>query len=47
MAPNGRYFGSMDAIEVAELALSLPDVDPAQPSPARIYDFWLGGSQNF
>ncbi|MBW8805987.1 MAG: SAM-dependent methyltransferase [Catenulisporales bacterium] len=37
----------MDAIEVAELALSLPDVDPAQPSPARIYDFWLGGSQNF
>ncbi|GAA2061527.1 SAM-dependent methyltransferase [Catenulispora yoronensis] len=37
----------MDAIEVAELALSLPDVDPSQPSPARIYDFWLGGSQNF
>lgn len=37
----------MDAIEVAELALSLPDVDPAQPAPARIYDFWLGGSQNF
>jgi len=37
----------MDEIEVAELALSLPDVDPSQPSPARIYDFWLGGSQNF
>ncbi|NUP47961.1 MAG: hypothetical protein HOW97_11705 [Catenulispora sp.] len=37
----------MDAIEVAELALSLPDVDPTQPAPARIYDFWLGGSQNF
>ncbi|NUR63144.1 MAG: hypothetical protein HOV87_31480 [Catenulispora sp.] len=37
----------MDAIEVAELALSLPDVDPSQPAPARIYDFWLGGSQNF
>jgi hypothetical protein len=37
----------MDAIDVAELALSLPDIDPSQPSPARIYDFWLGGSQNF
>ena len=37
----------MDAIDAAELALSLPDIDPSQPSPARIYDFWLGGSQNF
>ncbi|WP_194923484.1 SAM-dependent methyltransferase [Catenulispora pinisilvae] len=37
----------MDEIDVAELALSLPDIDPSQPSPARIYDFWLGGSQNF
>ncbi|HWG26654.1 SAM-dependent methyltransferase [Actinospica sp.] len=37
----------MDSIEAAELALSLPEVDPEKPSPARIYDFWLGGSQNF
>jgi SAM-dependent methyltransferase len=37
----------MDSIDAAELALSLPEVDPARPSPARIYDFWLGGSQNF
>ena len=32
---------------MAELALSLPEVDPDRPSPARIYDYWLGGSQNF
>jgi S-adenosyl methyltransferase len=25
----------------------LPAVDPDQPSPARIYDFWLGGKNNF
>jgi SAM-dependent methyltransferase len=37
----------MDPIDVAELALSLPEIDPERPSPARIYDFWLGGSQNF
>ena len=37
----------MDPIDVAELALSLPEIDPEKPSPARIYDFWLGGSQNF
>jgi SAM-dependent methyltransferase len=37
----------MDSIEAAELALRLPEVDPSRPSPARIYDFWLGGSQNF
>jgi SAM-dependent methyltransferase len=37
----------MDPIDAAELALSLPEVDPEQPSVARIYDFWLGGSQNF
>lgn len=29
------------------MALSLPEIDPDQPTPARIYDFWLGGSQNF
>jgi hypothetical protein len=39
--------GRMDPIEVAELELSLPEVDPEQPSVARIYDYWLGGSQNF
>jgi hypothetical protein len=33
----------MDPIDVAELALSLPEVDPQRPSVARIYDFWLGG----
>jgi SAM-dependent methyltransferase len=37
----------MDSIEAAELALRLPEVDPSRPSPARIYDYWLGGSQNF
>jgi SAM-dependent methyltransferase len=37
----------MDPIDAAELALSLPEIDPNKPSPARIYDFWLGGSQNF
>lgn len=37
----------MDPIDAAELALTLPEIDPQQPSPARIYDFWLGGSQNF
>lgn len=37
----------MDPIDAAELALSLPGIDPERPSPARIYDFWLGGSQNF
>ena len=37
----------MDPIEAAEWALSLPEIDPNKPSPARIYDYWLGGSQNF
>ncbi|WP_194897996.1 SAM-dependent methyltransferase [Catenulispora pinisilvae] len=37
----------MDSIDAAELALSLPEVDPSRASIARIYDFWLGGSQNF
>lgn len=37
----------MDSIDAAELALCLPEVDPSRPSIARIYDFWLGGSQNF
>lgn len=26
---------------------ALDDFDPAQPSPARVYDYWLGGSHNF
>ena len=37
----------MDAVGRAELALTLTGIDPEKPSPARIYDFWLGGSQNF
>ncbi|HEV2344806.1 MAG TPA: SAM-dependent methyltransferase [Actinocrinis sp.] len=37
----------MDPIDAAEFALSLPEVNPNAPSPARIYDFLLGGSQNF
>jgi len=37
----------MDPIDIAEMALSLAEVDPDKPSPARIYDYWLGGSQNF
>ena len=43
----GRIVPVMDSIEAAEFALGLPEVDPDLPSPARIYDFWLGGSQNF
>jgi hypothetical protein len=26
---------------------TLPEINPERPSPARIYDYWLGGSQNF
>ena len=37
----------MDHTDAAEFALSLPEIDPTKPSPARIYDYWLGGSQNF
>jgi SAM-dependent methyltransferase len=37
----------MEPVELAELALSLSEVDPDKPSVARVYDFWLGGSQNF
>ncbi|WP_249160853.1 SAM-dependent methyltransferase [Actinospica acidithermotolerans] len=37
----------MDPVDRAELALSLGEIDPDTPSPARIYDFWLGGSNNF
>jgi S-adenosyl methyltransferase len=37
----------MEPVERAEMALSLGEIDPDTPSPARIYDFWLGGSQNF
>lgn len=37
----------MDSIDAHEMALSLAEVDPELPSPARIYDFWLGGSHNF
>jgi len=37
----------MDPMDPAALARSLPEIDPERPNPARIYDFWLGGSQNF
>jgi hypothetical protein len=37
----------MDPVEKAEMALSLGEIDPETPSPARIYDYWLGGSHNF
>ena len=37
----------MDPIELAEFGLSVQDVDTELPSPARIYDYWLGGSHNF
>lgn len=37
----------MDPVGCAERALVLAGVDPDRPSPARIYDFWLGGDQNF
>jgi SAM-dependent methyltransferase len=38
---------TMDPVDLAEMALSLPEIDPDKPSPARVYDYWLGGSQNF
>lgn len=37
----------MDAVGRAEFAFSMAGIDPEKPSPGRIYDFWLGGSQNF
>ena len=37
----------LDPIDLAEWAEHLPEIDPEKPSPARIYDYWLGGSQNF
>ena len=37
----------LDPVDLAEWAQQLPEIDPEKPSPARIYDFWLGGSQNF
>ena len=37
----------LDPIDLAEWAQHLPEIDPEKPSPARIYDYWLGGSQNF
>ena len=36
-----------DPPEQPETAPSPPEIDPDTPSPARIYDYWLGGSQNF
>ena len=38
-----RLVSMMDPVEQAEMALSLGEIDPDTPSPARIYDFWLGG----
>ena len=26
---------------------TLPRIDTTRAHPARVYDFWLGGSQNF
>lgn len=37
----------MDPVDPADVHLTLAEVDSESPSPARIYDFWLGGSQNF
>jgi SAM-dependent methyltransferase len=37
----------MDSVGLAEYALTLAGIDPDRPSPGRIYDFWLGGTQNF
>ena len=37
----------MDPVDPADIHLTLAEVDSESPSPARIYDFWLGGSQNF
>lgn len=37
----------MDVVGLAERSLTLAGIDPDRPSPGRIYDFWLGGTQNF
>ena len=39
--------GIVEPTELAEFGLSLQDIDTEMPSPARIYDYWLGGSHNF
>jgi S-adenosyl methyltransferase len=39
--------GIVDPTELAEFGLSLQEIDTDVPSPARIYDYWLGGSHNF
>lgn len=44
---SARLVTMMDPVDRAEMALSLGEIDPDTPSPARIYDFWLGGSHNF
>jgi S-adenosyl methyltransferase len=41
---NGR--GSDGGI-VSETEIAPPGVDPAVPSPARLYDYFLGGTHNF
>ena len=46
-ARSARLVTMMDPVDRAEMALSLGEIDPDTPSPARIYDFWLGGSHNF
>ena len=40
-APSGRGFGATADPEVP------PGVDPVAPAPARLYDYYLGGSNNF
>jgi hypothetical protein len=32
---------------MSELADIPPGVDPSRPSPARLYDYFLGGTNNF
>src|SRR5580704_14600642 len=41
------HFGARPETSMSETELAPPGVDPAVPSPARLYDYYLGGTHNF
>ncbi len=44
--PYGRdHWQTVSMVPIAD-DTSLPDIDPMKASPARVYDFWLGGSHH-
>lgn len=42
-----RHWSGAEVTEVSESLYIPPGVDPAVPAPARIYDYFLGGTVNF